>query len=288
MEIKIENITYKGTRILAKETAKTKRQLINSMISILESYGYEEIMIPVIQMASTFAAKVGEENNNMMYNFTDRGNRNLCLAPEYTAVVQHLSDGIFKYQKDTKLFYIGECFRGENPQAGRFRQFTQFGVEVLNPSKDYSEELIEIATKLTELVSKNYSVNTDATRGLDYYKNGKGFEIACPDLGSSKQICGGGEYEGGVGFAMGVDRMLVLAKRENTNFWDEINKRYILNGDVYSIGNKNYTVNKIRDEFYLLDKDNYGSEVGDQINQLSNFFAANFSNFPLTYLGNNL
>lgn len=214
MEIKIEGVTYKGTRILAKETAKSKRSLINSMISILESYGYEEIMIPVIQMASTFASKVGEENNNMMYNFKDRGNRDLCLAPEYTAVVQHLSGGIFKHQKDVKLFYIGECFRGENPQAGRYRQFTQFGVEVINPSKDYIEELIEIASKIIALVTDNYTVNTDVTRGLDYYKDGKGFEIACPDLGSSKQICGGGAYEGGIGFAVGADRLLMLKNKQ--------------------------------------------------------------------------
>ena len=211
MEIKLES-TYKGTRILFKETAALKRKLINNMIDILSSYGYEEMMIPVIQLGATFASKVGEENNNMMYNFTDRGNRDLCLAPEYTAVVQQTATTIFKYTKDVKIFYIGECFRGENPQAGRYRQFTQFGVEVINPSKDYSDELIEIATKLTELVTKNYSVNVEATRGLDYYKEGKGFEIACPDLGSSKQICGGGAYEGGVGFAMGVDRMLVLLK----------------------------------------------------------------------------
>jgi hypothetical protein len=82
--------------------------------------------------------------------------------------------------------------------------------------------------------------------------------------------------------------MEIKLSDENTNFWDEINKRYILNGDVYSIGNKNYTVKKIKDVFYLLDEDNYGSEVGDQINQLYNFFEDNFNIFPLTYLGNNL
>lgn len=117
-----------------------------------------------------------------------------------------------KFDKDVKMFYIGECFRGENTQAGRWRQFTQFGVEVLNPSKDYTDEMIEIATKLIELVTKNYELNLDATRGLDYYNGGKGFEIACPELGASKQICGGGSYKGGVGFAVGLDRLL-LCKR---------------------------------------------------------------------------
>ena len=209
MEIKLES-TYKGTRILFANKAKQKRDLLNKMMDILYSYGYEEMFIPIIQLSSTFVLKVGEENNNMMYNFKDLGDRDLCLAPEYTAIVQQMTDSIFKYKKDIKLFYIGECFRGERPQAGRYRQFTQFGVEVLNPSKDYGDEMIEIATKLTKLATDNYELNTSVTRGLDYYKEGLGFEIACPNLGSSKQVCGGGAYDGGVGFAIGIDRLLML------------------------------------------------------------------------------
>jgi histidyl-tRNA synthetase len=207
MELKTSK-TYKGTRIVFGETARNKRRLLNQMIEIMESYGYQEMMIPVIQLTETFASKVGEENNNMMYTFTDRGNRDICLAPEYTAVVQQLSNETFKMTKNVKLFYIGECFRGEKPQASRWRQFTQFGVEVINPTEDYTNELLEIATKLIELVTDNYEVNLDATRGLDYYTGGKGFEISCPELGAAKQICGGGSYEGGVGLAIGVDRLL--------------------------------------------------------------------------------
>jgi histidyl-tRNA synthetase len=208
MEIKLDS-TYKGTRILFSETAKSKRILLNQMIDILESYGYQEIMIPIIQKQETFQSKVGDENKNMMFNFKDRGGRDICLAPEYTAIIQQLSLSRFKFEKDLKLFYIGECFRGENTQAGRWRQFTQFGVEVINPTKDYSIEMVEIANKLIELVTKNYEINLNATRGLDYYKGGKGFEISCPELGSSKQVCGGGSYEGGIGFAIGVDRLLM-------------------------------------------------------------------------------
>lgn len=210
--MEIKNNCYKGTRILFADSAKSKRKLLNKMIDVLESYGYQEMMIPVIQQAVTFANKVGAENNNMMYNLTDRGNRELCLAPEYTAIVQKLANETFKMNKDVKLFYIGECFRGENPQSGRYRQFTQFGVEVLNPRKDYNDELLQISKELIELVTDNYEVNTDVTRGLDYYEAGKGFEIACPELGSSKQVCGGGAYEGGIGFGLGIDRLILLMK----------------------------------------------------------------------------
>jgi len=211
-QMEIKDNTYKGTRILFADMAKRKRQTLNKMIDIMESYGYQEMMIPVIQKQETFASKVGDENQKMMYTFKDMGNRDLCLAPEYTAVVQLLAKDRFKFTKDVKLFYIAECFRGENTQMLRFRQFTQFGVEVLNPSKDYSGEMLEIAKKLIELVTTNYEVNTEATRGLDYYTGGKGFEISCPELGAAKQICGGGQYDGGLGFAVGIDRLIYLSK----------------------------------------------------------------------------
>ena len=180
-----------------------------SMIEYLIENGYQEISIPIIQYQETFNKKVGEENNNLMFNFTDRGNRNICLAPEYTAVVQKLANTTFKYQKDIKLFYVQECFRGEAPQAGRYRQFTQFGIEIINPSKDYLDELINIASELIRCFGiEGFEISRNVTRGLDYYKDGKGFEITYDKLGSSKQICGGGEYDGGIGFAIGVDRLL--------------------------------------------------------------------------------
>jgi histidyl-tRNA synthetase len=202
----IKETTYKGTRILI---GNEKRTTTNLMAKYLIEKGYQEISIPVIQYQETFNGKVGEENNNLMFNFTDRGNRNICLAPEYTAVIQKLANTTFKFQKDIKLFYVQECFRGESPQAGRYRQFTQFGVEIINPSKDYLEELISDASELIKCFGiEGFEINRSVVRGLDYYKEGKGFEISYDKLGSSKQICGGGEYEGGIGFAIGVDRLL--------------------------------------------------------------------------------
>jgi len=67
-----------------------------------------------------------------------------------------------------------------------------------------------LAEDLMKIIGIEYSINYDVTRGLDYYKEGKGFEISCEGLGSSKQVCGGGIYEGGIGFALGVDRLMLL------------------------------------------------------------------------------
>lgn len=210
--MEIKETCYKGTRILL---GNKKRDLIDKMIEILKKEEFQEISIPIIQYQEYFKEKVGEENNNLMYNFTDRGNRELCLAPEYTSIMMELAKTTFKYQKDVKLFYVQECFRGEKPQAGRYRQFTQLGVEILNPTS--FSGLPELAYKLIlqtipretyGWLDTNIKINREATRGLDYYKEGKGFEITCDSLGSSKQICGGGEYKNGVGFALGIDRIL--------------------------------------------------------------------------------
>ena len=141
-----------------------------------------------------------------MFNFKDRGNREICLAPEYTAIIQKLAKTTFKNEKDVKIFYVAECFRGEKPQAGRYRQFTQLGVEIINPTEISMLPLL--ASNLITTVTKEFDINFDVTRGLDYYKEGRGFEIVCEQLGSSKQVCGGGEYERGVGFAIGIDRLL--------------------------------------------------------------------------------
>ena len=199
----IKETCYKGTRIIL---GNKKRNLINKMIEILQKNSFKEIQIPIIQYQETFKNKVGIENSNLMFNFNDRGNREICLAPEYTAIIQKLAKTTFKNEKDIKVFYVAECFRGEKPQAGRYRQFTQLGVEIINPTEIGMLPLL--ASDLITTVTKEFDINFNVTRGLDYYKEGKGFEIVCEKLSSSKQLCGGGEYEGGIGFAIGIDRLL--------------------------------------------------------------------------------
>lgn len=195
---------YKGTRILLGET---KRDLLSLCVEYVSNLGFSEISIPIIQPASVFSGKVGEENNNLMFKFTDNGNRDICLAPEYTAVIQNLAKTTFKQAKNLKLFYVQECFRGEKPQRGRYRQFTQFGIEILNPTGLNIDYLGDIAlTLLSKCGLKDIGIDYDVVRGLDYYKDGRGFEIRYKD----SQLVGGGEYDGGVGFALGIDRLLNL------------------------------------------------------------------------------
>ena len=152
-----------------------------------------------------------------MYRFPDKKGRNLCLRPEGTATCQLVAQK-YKYEKDIKLFYETRCWRYEQPQSGRYREFSQFGVEVLNPRANYMDEMIEMALEmLTAFVPEDILVvNKSAQRGLSYYV-GDGFEIEIPDMGAQRQVVGGGAYTEGIGFAIGLDRFLARLEQIKTS-----------------------------------------------------------------------
>lgn len=81
---------------------------------------------------------MGPEILGQMYAFPDRKGRSLCLRPEGTATCQLLARGPWKDRRDVRIWYEARCWRYERPQAGRYREFTQIGVEILNPKEDTS------------------------------------------------------------------------------------------------------------------------------------------------------
>ncbi len=203
----------------------SRRALMNRLIDILLANGYNELSIPILQYQGTFENKVGEKNNNIMYNFKDRGERQLSLAPEYTAIIQELSKEFFKYQRNVKIFYIQDCFRAEKLEENVLREFCQIGVEIINPTDlimtpDREKavrpltHLTDIAEVLIKQVTRNFysTYNTDKT--FEYYINNKGFSISSTELKTQEELCSGGEYEGGVGFGLNFDK-LVLLKEKN-------------------------------------------------------------------------
>jgi histidyl-tRNA synthetase len=168
------------------------------------------VILPAIEPAEVYREKMGPEVLGQMYIFPDKKGRNLCLRPEGTATCQLLAKGPWIQRKDVRIWYEARCYRYERPQAGRYREFTQIGVEVLNPRADPMPELIEIAREMVGAAVKTFEVDAQAKRGLAYY-TADGFEIRCPILGAQKQVCGGGRYAEGAGFAIGLDR-IVLAR----------------------------------------------------------------------------
>lgn len=211
MEYQIEGASYRGTRILLGDTAKKKRAILNTFSLIAENNSFQEIMMPDIELAKVYTNKAGPEILGQMFTWKDKKDRDICLRPEGTATCQLLANTLYKQHKDVKLFYVAECFRYERPQAGRYRQFTQFGVEWLNPRdpKVASETCKQLSLMMIERITKQYEYNPSVKRGLAYYTE-DGFEISIPTLGSQRQILGGGSYAEGVGFAFGVDRLMII------------------------------------------------------------------------------
>ena len=216
MEYKVEG-TYKGTRILLKETAKKKRMIIDTLSHLATINSFEEIILPDIELAKIYTDKAGQEILGQMFTWKDRSDRDICLRPEGTATCQLLANSLFKYEKDVRIFYVAECFRYERPQSGRYRQFTQFGLEILNPRnpKKSAEECQEMSLIMIKALTEErgiddaYEYNPLVKRGLEYYTE-DGFEISIPSLGAQKQVLGGGAYKEGVGFAFGVDRLMLI------------------------------------------------------------------------------
>jgi histidyl-tRNA synthetase len=170
--------------------------------------GYGEIIVPSLWEQKTFQDKAGSEILNQMWSFRDKGDREVCLIPEVTGVIQELyrQDWEKSLPKPIKLFYISRCYRYDRPQKGRYREFTQIGVEWLGNG---GEEVIDLLKNCLDLFNLEYKFVGAVKRGLSYYLE-DGFEVECAKLGAQKQIAGGGRYAEGIGWAIGLDR-LVLA-----------------------------------------------------------------------------
>ena len=117
-------------------------------------YGYSEIRTPMFEDTKLFLRGIGDTTDVVakeMYTFEDRGGRSITLRPENTAAVvrSYLEHKLYGDQQVHKLFYIGSMFRYDRPQAGRYREFHQFGVEVLGASSPAADaEVINLAYTL--------------------------------------------------------------------------------------------------------------------------------------------
>jgi len=186
-------------------------QLIRSEVVFIEA-DYEEVILPALWEQQTFVDKAGPEIINQMWAFRDKGDREVCLIPEVTGLVQELwRDDWSKKAKSRRIFYVSRCYRYERPQAGRYREFTQFGVELLGEAENGWQEVVDLLELcLSKFPGLDYKRSDSVKRGLTYYTE-EGFEVECPCLGAQKQIAGGGRYSEGIGWAIGVDR-LILAR----------------------------------------------------------------------------
>jgi len=138
MRIKVEPV--RGLRDVLPPESEVFRVLVNKFVSVVRSYGYQEVIPPTIELFELFATKSGPEISRSMYVFKDKAGREVCLRPELTAsVVRIYIRSLLAEVKPIKLFYVGNAFRYEEPQLGRYREFTQVGVELIGDDSIYSD-----------------------------------------------------------------------------------------------------------------------------------------------------
>jgi histidyl-tRNA synthetase len=147
MSIKVP--TPKGFRDIEPSSAKKRREIIGKIADTLEEFGFVPLETPIIEFAETLKGKYGEEADRLIYEFTDRGGRKIALRYDLTVpLARFVANNLGLIQnKSFRRYQIGEVFRGENPQKGRFRQFTQFDMDSVG-SNDLKEDATIIAAAL--------------------------------------------------------------------------------------------------------------------------------------------
>lgn len=205
----------RGTNVLWGEDARRFTATLQTLRDAVAAAGFEEIIVPAIWERRTFTDKLGVEKEAQMWTFEDKGGRECCLVPEVTGIVQELwNERFFSSRKlPVRLFYVARCYRYERPQAGRYREFTQFGVEILGgDAKEAGREARSILKGALSLIPGEFAFVESVQRGLSYYVE-DGFEVECSALGAQKQVAGGGRYPEGTGWAIGVERLVLASKR---------------------------------------------------------------------------
>lgn len=154
----------RGTRDFLFEEMRQRKEVENTLRRVFENYGFGEVQTPLFEDLKLFTTKSGDEVVNQLYNFTDKGGRELTLRPEITAPIARLYlNEMQKTMKPIKLYYYGSCFRYERPQKGRFRQFWQFGCELIGAKSPEAEaEVIAMCSNAIEelgITTAEFNVN---------------------------------------------------------------------------------------------------------------------------------
>jgi histidyl-tRNA synthetase len=179
------NIKYrrlKGTRDIMLQEAERWRWCEERWQEVLERYGFGEIRTPILEPSELFIRSVGAGTDIVdkeMYTFRTKGDESLTLRPEATASVvrAYLENGLTRQPGTLKFYYMGPMFRHDRPQAGRYRQFHQVGVEALGSNSPVLDaEIIRTAMALFEAVDAEgltvrlNNIGTAADRS-EYVKN---------------------------------------------------------------------------------------------------------------------
>ena len=187
----------KGIKDILPEKQYLWDFILNTGRKLCENFGYRKIELPILENTALFERGVGADTDIVekeMYSFSTLGGDDLTLRPEGTAGIARafIENGMAKWSQPVKLYYEGPMFRHENPQAGRLREFHQFGFEILGESSAIIDaQMIYLAWKIfNKLGLKNTVIQINSIGCLtcrsnykkllaDYYKSKVG--KLCPD-----------------------------------------------------------------------------------------------------------
>jgi len=180
MARKLKFQTPTGMHDILPEDQVYFRKIYNVVESIASFYGFGKIDTPILEQSELFSKGVGSDTDIVqkeMFNLKTRGGDHLSLRPEGTAPVvrAYMQKGMINLPQPVKLWYFGPFFRYEKPQAGRFRQFWQFGLEVLGEKGPVIDaQIIQIFYNiLKDLKLKNLLVEINSigdSQCRPYYK----------------------------------------------------------------------------------------------------------------------
>ena len=148
------NHSVKGTNDVLPADSHTWQFVEGKMLETAALYGFNEIRVPVFEHTEVFLRSVGDTTDVVqkeMYTFDDKGGRSITLRPELTAGVirSAIENGLVNGALPVKVCYVGGCYRYEKPQAGRLREFHQFGVECIGAAAPNADaEVIALARQV--------------------------------------------------------------------------------------------------------------------------------------------
>lgn len=159
----------RGFRDIFEPQSQNFTELENCARGVFSLYGFGELRLPTVELKELFVKSTGETTDIVqkeMYSFEDAGHRQLAIRPEGTpgVVRAYLENNFVQNAPVQKLYYIGNMFRAERPQAGRYREFEQIGAEYIGNSAPAADA--EVILMLKDIVSrfgaKNYCVKINS------------------------------------------------------------------------------------------------------------------------------
>jgi len=137
----------RGTRDFGPAEMAKRRKVEQAMRDVCHRFGFGEVVTPTFEHSELFTLRSGQGIIDEMYVFKDKGDREMALRPEITAsVIRFYVTDMSTSPKPLKLYYVGNCFRYENPQSGRYREFFQLGAELIGTKTPETDaEVIALA-----------------------------------------------------------------------------------------------------------------------------------------------